>query len=398
MWLVNVGDLKPMEFPISFFLDHAWDPEEMTIDKMESYPAEWASYQFGEEYGEQVGNMLSEYTKYNARRKHELLSPETYSLFNFNEAERVVKDYNDLAKRADALYEKLPQEYKDAFYQLVLFPVEASANLNELYVTTAKNRWYAEQGRAKTNEMAKAVQYLFDKDSLLTVEYHTDLADGKWNHFMSQTHIGYTYWQQPPYNKIPDTETIELPENGEMGVSVQGSSAWWPESSTQPKLPAFDNLNQQDYYLEVFNRGAENFSYTAESNSAWLKVKGMTGEVDDQERLWVYVDWEQVPEGTHTGTITIESEDGEKVDVQAQATHHGDPQNISGFVEANGFVSIEPANYHRTVGAENAEWVEVPRLGRTGSSMTPHPVTASPKDPGSENSPRLEYDLHLFTE
>ncbi|MAO66608.1 MAG: glycosyl hydrolase [Balneola sp.] len=398
MWLVNVGDLKPMEFPISFFLDHAWDPEEMTIDKMESYPAEWASYQFGEEYGEQVGNMLSEYTKYNARRKHELLSPETYSLFNFNEAERVVKDYNDLAKRADALYEKLPQEYKDAFYQLVLFPVKASANLNELYVTTAKNRWYAEQGRAKTNEMAKGVQYLFDKDSLLTEEYHTDLADGKWNHFMSQTHIGYTYWQQPPYNNIPETDTIELPDGAEMGVSVQGSSEWWPNSGAQAKLPAFDNLNQQDYYLEVFNRGAENFRYTAEPNSAWLKVKGMTGEVDDQERLWVYVDWEQVPEGTHTGTITIESEDGEKVDVQARATHHGDPQNISGFVEANGFVSIEPANYHRTVGADNAKWVEVPRLGRTGSSITPHPVTASPKDPGSENSPRLEYDLHLFTE
>ncbi len=400
MWLVNVGDLKPMEFPISFFLDHAWDPEEMTVDKMEAYPVEWASYQFGEQYGEQIAHMLNQYTRYNARRKHELLSPETYSLFHFNEAERIVKDYNKLAKEAQALYEKIPETHKDAFYQLVLFPVKASANLNELYVTTAKNRWYAKQGRAKTNEMAERVQYLFDRDSLLTEEYHTDLANGKWNHFMSQTHIGYTYWQQPPYNNIPETEIIELPQQAEMGVSVLGSSEWWPNSSKQAKLPGFDVFNQQDYYLEVFNRGQSPFSYKVTSSADWLKVDGASGEVKDQERLWVHIDWDKAPEGTHTGTITIESENGETVEVLAEASNPSSPQkqNLEGFVEANGFVSMEAAHYQHYIPVGETEWVEVPRLGRTKSGMTPHPVTSSSKTPGTDDSPRLEYDMHLFSE
>ena len=30
LWIVNVGDIKPVEFPISFFLDMAWSPARMT--------------------------------------------------------------------------------------------------------------------------------------------------------------------------------------------------------------------------------------------------------------------------------------------------------------------------------------------------------------------------------
>lgn len=398
MWLVNVGDLKPMEYPISFFLDHAWNPEEMTVHKMESYPTDWASYQFGEEYGEEIGYMLTQYTRFNARRKPEMLSPETYSLHHFNEAERVVKDYNKLAKKAEALYKEIPNEYRDAFYQLVLFPIQASANLNELYVTTSKNRWYANQGRAKTNEMADRVQYLFDRDSLLTEKYHTDLADGKWNHFMSQTHIGYTYWQQPPYNKIPDTDRINVPEEAEMGVSIQGSSDWWPASESDANLPGFDVFNQQNYYFEVFNRGSAPFKYSATSDSDWLKVSGVTGEVDDQERVLVKVDWSKVPEGRNTGVITVESETGETVEINAEAFNPKNKENVKGFVESNDFISIEAEHFSRKVDTDDAEWVLIPQLGRTKSAMTPFPVTSGEKTPGTEESPRLEYDLHTFSE
>lgn len=398
MWLVNVGDLKPMEYPISFFLDHAWNPEEMTVDKMESYPVDWASYQFGEEYGEEIGYMLTEYTKYNARRKPEMLSPDTYSLHHFNEAERIVKDYNKLAEKAEALYEEIPDEYRDAFYQLVLFPIQASANLNELYVITAKNRWYANQGRALTNKMADRVQYLFERDSLLTEEYHTDLANGKWNHFMSQTHIGYTYWQQPPYNTIPETDRITLPEDADMGVSVQGSSDWWPASDSEATLPEFDFFNQQNYYFEVFNRGTAPFEYSAKSNQDWLKVSGVTGEVKDQERVLVNIDWEKVPEGRNAGLITVESETGETVEITAEAFNPKNKESVNGFVESNDFISIEAEHYSRKVDAEEAQWVLVPHLGRTKSAMTPFPVTSDEKTPGTDESPRLEYDLHTFSE
>ncbi|MEX2602547.1 MAG: glycosyl hydrolase 115 family protein, partial [Gracilimonas sp.] len=400
MWLVNVGDLKPMEYPISFFLDHAWDPEKMTVEEMNRYAENWSSYQFGEEYGEDIGEFLTKYTQYNSRRKPEMLSPETYSLHYFNEAERVVKDYNKLAKEAKAVYDEIPEDYKDAYYQLVLFPIQASANLNELYVTTAKNRWYAKQGRAITNEMADRVVYLFERDSLLTEEYHNDLADGKWNHFMSQTHIGYTYWQQPEKNSIPETETLDVPEKADMGVSIMGSEKWWPNAKSEAKLPQFDVFNKQNYYLEVFNRGATPFSYSVESDSEWLKVSGATGEVKKQERLLVNVDWDKVPEGKNTGTITISSEAGGPVTVIAEAFNPTSPQagNFNGFIESNGYVAIEAEHFSRNVAAGGTEWIKVPKLGRTKSAMTLEPVTSETKTAGSEESPRLEYDLHLFSD
>ncbi|MDZ7374197.1 MAG: glycosyl hydrolase 115 family protein, partial [candidate division KSB1 bacterium] len=155
IWIVNVGDIKPMEFPITFFLDYAWDPEAIHAEDLPEYARKWAEEQFGPDYAAEIAYILTEYTRFNSRRKPELLSPDTYSLVHYREAERIVEDYRQLEKAARALYEKMPAEYRDAFYQLVLHPVEACANLNDLYATVGKNRLYARQGRAATNDLAR---------------------------------------------------------------------------------------------------------------------------------------------------------------------------------------------------------------------------------------------------
>ncbi|MBN9299156.1 MAG: glycosyl hydrolase 115 family protein [Filimonas sp.] len=203
IWIVNVGDIKPMEFPISFFLDYAWAPSKMDIDDLDNYTTRWSSEQFGMKYAGEIADIINKYTKYNGRRKPELLSPDTYSLLNYNEANRVADAYNQLATHAQSIYDKLDEKYKDAYYQLVLFPVKACANLNELYVTVAKNRHYAKQYNGNANAMADKAVQLYANDSLLSLYYNKTLAGGKWNHMMDQTHIGYTYWQQPDKNVMP---------------------------------------------------------------------------------------------------------------------------------------------------------------------------------------------------
>ena len=130
LWIVNVGDIKPMEYPTSFFLDYAWDPEKIGAEDLREYTEQWAADQLPEKYSEEIADILLAYTKYNSRRKPELINAETYSLTNFNEADRIVKEYRDLEQRAEAIYKRMPQDYKDAYFQLVLFPVKASANLN----------------------------------------------------------------------------------------------------------------------------------------------------------------------------------------------------------------------------------------------------------------------------
>ena len=69
IWIVNVGDIKPMELPTSFFLDYAWNPEKWNEDNLRSYYTEWASQQFGDEYAKEIGELLRKYSQLSSRRK-----------------------------------------------------------------------------------------------------------------------------------------------------------------------------------------------------------------------------------------------------------------------------------------------------------------------------------------
>lgn len=212
IWIVNVGDIKPMEFPISFFLDYAWNPEKIGADDLQKYTEQWAAAQFGEQHAKEIATIISTYSKFNSRRKPELLDANTYSLENYNEAKTVVSEYNDLLIKAEKINTALPAIYRDAFFQLLLHPVKACANLNELYYYVALNKQAYKNRYAIANEYADKVKQLYAKDSLISLEYN-QLNNGKWNHMMDQTHIGYTYWQQPAKQKMPDVKYVPADSN-----------------------------------------------------------------------------------------------------------------------------------------------------------------------------------------
>lgn len=208
IWIVNVGDLKPMEFPISFFLDYAWNPDKWNEDNIQSYYTNWAAKQFGKIYAKEIGNVMEKYAQYISRRKPELLDANTYSLTNYGEWNRVVQEWNELKKQAEQIDQLLDLKYKDAFFELVLHPIKAAYNLHEMYFNVALNKWQASQKYITANESAEKVKQYFIEDSLLSVEYNKGIANGKWGHMMDQTHIGYTYWQQPPVNRMPEVKYI----------------------------------------------------------------------------------------------------------------------------------------------------------------------------------------------
>lgn len=303
IWIVNVGDLKPMEFPISFFLDYAWNPEKWTLDKLPSYSKTWAKATFGEKYALDIASYLEKYAKYNARIKPELLNAKTYSLEGAdNEWSQVVKAYNDLASSAQTTYEKIDASYKDAYYQLVLYPILACANLNEMYYAHAKNQEAAKAKWASTNDWADKVEALFKRDQALSDYFNQTLAAGKWNHFADQTHIGYTYWQQPPNNTMPKVIRLEAKE-------VTLAAAITKERIDTPKYPT----------------------------------------------------------------------------------------DFKGFIENNGYVSMEADHYTRAINRDNITWKIIPDIGRTGNGVTIFPVNI-PSMELTDKSPHLEYDMYLSKE
>jgi len=420
-WIVNVGDLIPYQLPISFFIDYAWNPDKYPANSLDKYQRDWAAQQFGPEHAEEIGHILALYSKYNGRRKPELVDPTTirtstpYSLTDYREFETVVSDYNKLKDETIKLSKKIPAAYKDAFYELVLQPVEASANFNEMYLASAKQKWYGNQGRVSADDEAKKADKLYAVDAAITRYYNDTLANGKWPHMMDQPHIGYMSWQIPQTagpdktsaeaNKLPAFVKVTPVSGAEMGVSVEGSAAYWPKETTAAVLPELTKYPNEERYLEIFNRGDAPFDYKVESGAPYVKVSSASGKIDHQTRLWVSVDWAKAPKGTKEVPITITGPNGSKVVVNA-IVNNSKPVPTSGFVMSNGYASMEAVHYSKMVNGTNVKWVTLPDNGRTLSGIEGSPITAPRQTPGG-NDAHLEYEvnvqdtgtvkLHVFT-
>jgi hypothetical protein len=396
IWIVNVGHLKGYELPIEFFLGLAWNPEPWPKEKISEFTRLWAERQFGPEYATPIADILSKYTKYNGRRKPELLDPTIFSLVNYQEADKVLADWKLLTTEAEEIYQKLPANERDTFFELVLYPTKACEQVNELYIMTAKNRLYAGQGRASANDYAAQARALFQADADLSAYYNHALAKGRWNHMMDQTHIGYTYWQQPPTNVMPAVVEIAIQTNAEMGIAPEGSTNVWPGIANEPVLPQFDEFKQPARYIDIFNKGQAPFEFSAIPGSRWIELSATRGTIEKEQRLWVSVDWAKAPKGSHHGSVKITGT-GKSVTVKVDIFNPRTPakESLEGFVEGDGCVSIEAVHYTKKIDAGAGRWEEIPDLGRTLSAMSIFPVTTSSVTP-PKNSPCLEYQMYLF--
>jgi hypothetical protein len=397
IWIVNVGDLKPMEFPTEFFLSMARDPRRWPKEKIGEFTELWAAREFGREHAPEIADLVAKTLKFNGRRKPELLEPGTYSVTDYQEADRVVTDYDAVVSKAEAIERELPAEARDAFFELVVHPAKANAIVTALYVAAAKNHLSAAQGRASANDMAAQARKLFQADADLTGYFNHTLAGGKWNHMMDQTHIGYTYWQEPPNNTMPAVMEVAVSAMASMGVAIEGSGATWPGGAEAAALPAFDGFNRPRHFIDVFNRGSAPFEFGATASAPWIVLSATHGVIEKEKRLWVSVDWDKVPAGSSKGSVTIAGTGAAPVAVGVEAfkPRQPTPASLKGFVETTGYVSIEAEHYTGNAGAGAATWQRIPDYGRTLSAMSVFPVTAASVMPPT-GSPHLEYRMYLF--
>lgn len=193
LWVLNVGDLKPMEYPITLFLDMAWNPNKYDNETIKQHTIDFCKQQFGEAQADEAARILNLYSKYNGRVTAEMLDADTYNL-NTGEWKQVRDEY--LALEAEALrqYISLPDDAKDAYMQLVLFPVQAMANLYDMYYSVAVNRSLFKDNNPECNIWADKAEKAFARDAELMAYYNNVMANGKWKHMMDQIHIGYRIW------------------------------------------------------------------------------------------------------------------------------------------------------------------------------------------------------------
>lgn len=214
LWIVNVGDIKPMEFPVSFFLDMAWSPQAMTPAALAAYPKDWAARTFGASHAAEIGELVTRYSQYAARRKPELIDPASFPLgavtadaLDGGDFGRRVAEWEALEARVAKARQALRPDQLDAYFQLVEHPVLAMANLYRLHYAAAWNHRLAKAGDARANVFADRAEAAFQRDQAIADQYHA-LAGGKWAGMMLQTHIGYTSWQQPDRNIMPAVQRV----------------------------------------------------------------------------------------------------------------------------------------------------------------------------------------------
>ena len=193
LWILNVGDLKPMEYPISQFMDMAWNPRKYDVNNITRHTRDWCAQQFGESQADEAARILNLVCKYNGRCTPEMLDKNTYSLEN-GEWQEVVNQYLQLEADALRQYNSLPAAYHDAYRQIILFPIEMMSNLHQMYCAQAQNHALYKQNNPKANVWADECERFFKRDSLICDFYNHKMSGGKWNGMMTQKHIGYKSW------------------------------------------------------------------------------------------------------------------------------------------------------------------------------------------------------------
>ncbi|KAF2193414.1 glycoside hydrolase family 115 protein [Zopfia rhizophila CBS 207.26] len=404
IWVFNVGDLKPMEVPISFAMGMAWDVE--AFEEPEAIPRFLGSMlerQFGERVARNIGGLLMEYNRLMALRKHEHIEPSTFSLLNYREADIVLANWTSLLERAEKLHENAGSEQRPALFQLVLHSIKASYINTALRITQARNRQYAQQRRNSANTFAKEALELFDRDFDLQEEYH-GLLNGRWNHIMRQPHYGYTNtWHAPSRDMIDGLAYVQTRSESNPIVGFMGTWAINEESDrTHPSrrdlvpgvtMQPMERYGEDKRWFEIFSRGTKAFTWTVSANVSWIKIEPAQGTIatDDKDaRAEVGIDWANVPDGFDKEVlISVRSDAGDFEQLHLNVSNRRVPDTFTGFVESNRYVSIEAAHFR-----SKPEGYEIlPYTGRTesGSVSLSHPRSES-----VDNIPFLEYPVFIF--
>ena len=214
MWILNVGDLKPMEYPITLFMDMAWNPKAYNQQNITDHTRAFFRTVCGDAIATEATDIYNTNCQYMARVTPEMLDARTYNV-QTGEWKRVRDDYLTLETRALRLFDEVPAEARDAFRQVLLFPVQAMANLYDMYYSQAMNQYTAKAGLPDANKWAEKVEKCFKRDAQLCQFYNKVMANGKWDGMMIQKHIGYTSWNDNfRQDMLPKTQRVETTGHG----------------------------------------------------------------------------------------------------------------------------------------------------------------------------------------
>jgi hypothetical protein len=435
IWVINVGDIKPMELPFNFAMDLAWNASKFDFDMIPAYLKLYAEREFGFNDAAEIASLLMEFSDLIGMRRFEMVHPGTYSVLNYHEAERVLARWTSLADRTKTLYEAIPADYKSAYYELVFYPLVSGATYYAVNLGTAFNQQHAMERRNSANTLAQKVLDDFDYDFDL-IEGFDALLGGKWKHIMSQAKLDAVVqqprnWANPSRDMATNLSFVQLRQNmqfsiGNLGIYAEGSTSpinqgRWAESidlsmptvGYPAMLPVMNPYGPPIRTVDLFMRGDYRIplNWTLDDIPVeWLSItprSGVLSKDQNEQRLNVTIDWSKVPEN-YNSTIEVGVRstpapypyfDLIRVPVQNQQV----PADFGGFPETAGYISIEGPHFQRSSppssnSTTSVAFTPIPYLGTRSDSgsLALRPYTASRASLNASTSAFVEYNIYLF--
>jgi hypothetical protein len=392
LWVINVGDLKPSEIALEFAMRLAWRIDDFTESNVADYVASLAQRDFGSDSAKEVAAIVMRYYQINIARRPEFMKKGVYDLVNYgDEGEQRLDELTALLARATAVSDSLPATKKDAFYEMVLYPLRASQLTMQMYIAASKTDLFARQGRtASVTKYRKLATDAYQTIQSDLKYYNETLAGGKWQRIMNPYNSAL-----PVIDGMPALGAVPSSSAGSaLGVAVEGQT-----TGSEPAELELSAYTQDQRFVDVFTKGSAGFSWTATPSASWLQVSKSSGTLSDEERIQVSVDWKTAPLGDSTATLTIAGASSSKaITIHASNPMSPRPDEVDGYVEANGYVAIEAEHFHDKTSRGGAEWKVLTQLGRSGDSVKVFPdVSPSVTSDYATAAAQLDYKIYFFT-
>ncbi|OBZ74822.1 hypothetical protein A0H81_05528 [Grifola frondosa] len=383
IWVLNVGDLKPYELHTEFFMMYGWDASLWNRNNLDTFVSSWAQREFdlSVQDATEVTDIIANVTRWNARRKPELLNSTTYSLTNYREAENVLAGWESVSNASTRIYNSLSSAMQPAFFQLVHHPCRPAIRspiCGSRLASTICEHLKHDLVRTITSLRWRIYSSKIMISRSIIIRCSTE--NGGHNFIVIAQPA---YGQYDPFTTKVQSKKQALP--GAMRIVIEGRAVAWPEHcgkdtgcpnpsvSIDPFVPA-GNL-----FFDVGAGGPTPFTFTATSNASWLKLSSAEGSISQLSR-----------------TAHLRAQPPMSQVINFVANHTVVPSGFKGFVEGDGTVSIEAAHAARNTSVDGLTWVELPGIGRTLSGVTPWPRGGDDRNFTAGSGPSIEYDFYTF--
>ena len=413
LWMVNVGDIATQEFPLSFFLDMAYDFDRWgsrALNCTQEYTRKWVRQQFGsveEETQDTIADILEQYTKIIHRRRPEALNPETYHPVQEKESSRIFEEEEQLLKKLQDVYETIektnPQNLS-AFIALVYYPAFGTMNLVKMQILAGWNHYYANLGAVCANDYGDEVERCMEQDRKAVEMYH-QMDQGRWYGMGMSQHIGFTHWNEDECRNPVVMRVIPLKKRSILvaadGTAQHEEGSPWLDNTM--KLKDFLNPDCTRASVTLYSRSDLKAEYKVLKKPGWLSVEPMEGWLDGvsqkKVRLNLTLIKQRLPEtnqDTIQDSLEIATPEGKcEITVPVYTGNLQDKKNV--FVDTMGYLSIEAAHYVNSVPGNykdrQVKFENLQGYGKTNSAMKAFPSDACTV-PG-QDAPYLEYQFVL---